>query len=255
VVDVVTSGAFAGVLASGAYLWLEVGKYAAPQVPRSLFDERKLIIGYTAGLFVGVILSVLFILLEGSLDGGGLISAILWIAVLVAVVEVAQILFGRSVYFGSDQALPFYVLAYRAGAAGLLGLAVVAQYLTHPTVSVLGIAGAVTEAVAFVLLMVAAGIQSTPRGPPDARRPGAVGRAALLEVFGFLFLAFGPLYGDTGVVVAAIAVCGGSLGVYLNNRDDVLGAVRPPPREVGEGGGSPPPGRFGRQDGGGPLSP
>jgi hypothetical protein len=250
VVDVVTTGAFAGVLASGAFVWLEIGRYAAPQVPRTLFDERKELFAYTAGLFVGVALAVFFILLEGSLDGGGLISAILWMAVLVAVLELAQWLLARSVYFGSDHAVPFYVLGYRAGAAGLLGLAVVASYLSQPTITVLGVVGAVAEAVAFVLLLAAAGIQSTPRGPPDGRRPGAVGRGVILEVIGFLLLGFGPLSGDLGVLVAAVAVGGMSTGLYLTLRDDVVGSVRPPPRESGpDGGGSPPPGRFGRQDG------
>jgi len=253
VVDVVTTGAFVGVIASGAFVWLEMGRYAEPQVPRTLFDERKELFAYTAGLFVGVVLALLLLLVEGSLDGGDLVSGILWVAVLVGTIELAQWLLGRSVYFGSDHAIPFYVLGYRAGAAGLLGLAVVAVYLSRPTIAALGLAGSVVEAVALVLLLAAGGIQSTPRGPPDARRPGSLGRAILLEVVGFLLLGFGPLSGDLGVLVAAVAVAGMSLGLYLTLRDEVLGNVRPPPRPTGpDEGVSPPPGRFGRQDGRGP---
>jgi hypothetical protein len=250
VVDVITSGAAVGVFASGAFVWLEMGRYAEPQVSRTLFDERKELFAYTAGLFVGVILAVLYVLVAGSLDASDLVSAALWIGVVIAVLEFAQWVLGRSVYFGSDHALPFYVLGYRAGAAGILGLTVVALYLTRPQVTVLGGAGAVGEAVAFVLLLAAAGIQSTPRGPPDARRPGAVGRGVILEAVGFLLLGFGTVSGDVGQLVAAVAVAGMSLGLYLTIRDEVLGNVRPPPRETGpDGAAIAPPGRFGRQDG------
>ncbi|MCI4367747.1 MAG: hypothetical protein L3K08_08345 [Thermoplasmata archaeon] len=50
--------------------------------------------------------------------------------------------------------------------------------------------------------------------------------------------------------MAALAVGGMSLGLYLTLRDEVLGNVRPPPRESGpDGEAIAPPGRFGRQDG------
>ena len=55
-------GALVGVGLSGGFVWWEVGRFAVPQVPVSLFDERRELIAYTAGLFVGVPLAVAFLL-------------------------------------------------------------------------------------------------------------------------------------------------------------------------------------------------
>jgi hypothetical protein len=42
-------GGFIGVLISGAFVYWEVGRYAAPQVPRSRFNEPRALWAYTAG--------------------------------------------------------------------------------------------------------------------------------------------------------------------------------------------------------------
>lgn len=223
-----------------------MGRYAAPQVPRTLFDERRLLFAYTAGLFVGIVLLALWVLFVASLLLGGLLGALIFLAALLVVLELAQYLIGRSVYFGSDQALPFYVLSYRAGAAGLLGFGAVSEYLNGGSVSAAGLAGYFLVAVGFVLLLAAAGIQSTPTGPRDARRAGSVGRGVLLEIFGFLLLGLGPLGGPGGVLIAGVAVVGGSAGLYLRGREAVLGSIRAP-REPSEDEPATP-GRFGRRD-------
>jgi hypothetical protein len=54
VVASLSLGAVAGVLLSAGFIWVEVGRYATPQVPETLFDERREIFAYTAGLFIGV---------------------------------------------------------------------------------------------------------------------------------------------------------------------------------------------------------
>ena len=239
-------GAVAGVVASAGFVYVEIGRYAAPQVPRSLFDERRTFFGYTAGLFVGIVLLTAFLLFTTSLFVGGGLGAILFLAILVATLEIGQYLIGRSVYFGSDTALPFYVVSYRAGAAGLLGIGVVSDYLVAGSYSVVGLVANLILALAFVLLLAAAGIQSTPSGPRDARRPGSFGRGLLLELLGFLLVGLGPLGGDVGVLTAAVAVAGGSAGLYLRRRDEVFGAVRPP--AAGAPDDRPPVGRFGRRD-------
>ena len=241
-------GVLAGVVASAGFVFVEIGRYAEPQVPRTLFNERKLLFAFTAGLFVGSALLALFVLFATSLAVGGLLGALLLFLGLLGVLEIAQLLIVRSVYFGSEPAVPFYVLGYRAGAAGLLGIGTVSDYLSLGAPTVAGVVGSLTVAVAFVLLLAASGIQSTPTGPRDARRPGSIGRSLMLEAFGFLLLAIGPLGGDPGVLVAGVAVSTGSAGLYLRRREEVLGSVRPPPRSDAPGEGVAPGGRFGRRD-------
>lgn len=184
-------------------------------------------------------------LYETSLQVGGLLGAIVLLVALVVVLELGQYLVARSVYFGTDQAVPFYVLGYRSGAAGLLGIGIVSDYLELPSLTVLGAIGSLLSALALVLLLAAAGIQSTPTGAKDARRSGSLGRGILLETLGLLLLGFGPLGGDLGVLIAAVAISGGSAGLYLTRRDDVLGTVRPPPSATAEAGTG---GRFARRD-------
>ena len=230
------------------FVYFEVGRYSEPQVPRTLFDERREFFAYTAGLFVGIALLVLYVLFTASLESGGLLGALLVLAGMLAVLELGQFLLGRSVYFGSDASLPFYVLGYRAGAAGLLGIGVASDYLILGAYTAAGLFGIVVTAVAFVLLLAGAGLQSTPSGPRDARRPGSLVRGLLLEVLGFLLLGFGALSGDVGTIVGALAVVGGSAGLYLRRRDEVLGQVRPPPSREALAEAPPAGGRFGRQD-------
>ncbi len=247
-VDPVTWGALVAIPISGGFVYVEIGKYAAPQVPRSLFVERKVVYAYTAGLFVGVLLAFLFYLLGTSLFYGGLPGTVISLVALVAVLEGAQVLIARSVYFGSDGSMPFYALGYRAGAGGLLGLAVVAQVFGAATVSAIAVGAAVLEALAFVLLLVAGGIQSTPTGPPGSRRPGSVGRAAILEGVGFFLLGLGSLQGVAGIAIASVAIAGGSAGLYQTRRQ-ILREVRPPPEEGGPTAEpASPGGRYGRTD-------
>ena len=243
----VTVGALVAVPISGAFIYLEIGRYATPQVPRTLFNERKELFAYTAGLFVGILLAFLFLLLTLSLRYGGIYGTVISLAALLALLEGAQLLLGRSVYFGSDGSLPFYSLGYRAGAAAVLGLASVAAVLAGPSPAWDAFGASALLALAFLLLLVAGGIQSTATGRPDARKPGSIGRAAVLEGVGFLLLGIGPLGGPVGVLAASLAIAGGSAGIYWQRRDEVLGRVRPPPVE-GEEEAERPSGRFARKE-------
>jgi hypothetical protein len=233
IVDPVTVGAAVGGAVAGAFLYLEVGRYATPQVPVTYFDERREGVSFMAGLFLGIPLAVLFFLFTESLRNGGFVGFVISLVLLVVVLELGQWLVGRSVYFGSDFALPFYSLGLRAGAGALLSILVTADYLAGPGLTVLGILGVIVESIAIVALLEAGGIQSTATGPRDARRPGAVGRAVILELVGFLLLGFGPSAGDLGTLIAGVAIAGGSAGLYLSRRDDVLGQVRPPKKAAG----------------------
>ncbi len=247
-VDPVTFGALIGLPISGGFVWLEIGRYATPQVPRTLFNERKEIWAYTLGLFIGVVLTFLFFLLVLSLRAGGFPGTVISLVSLVLVLEGVQVAMARSVYFGSDAAIPFYALGYRAGAGGLLGLGAIATVVANgiPSAEALGVTA--LEVLAFVLLLAAGGIQSTPRGPPTSRRPGAIAPAAILEGVGFFLLAFGTAIGPSGVGIAAVAIAGGSAGLYLRRRD-ILGDVRPPPGEAGTGAEpAAPAGPYGRTD-------
>jgi len=103
-----TFGAVVGVVLSAGFVWYEVGRYAAPQVPVSRFDERKEMIGYTAGLFVGIPFAVALLFLLSSLPLGELGGVAVYLGVLIGGTELAQWLLLRSVYFGSDGSGPFY---------------------------------------------------------------------------------------------------------------------------------------------------
>src|SRR5208283_3550709 len=76
VVPSLTLGGLVGVALSGGFVYWEVGRYSTPQVPQTLFDERKEVTGYTVGLFVGVPLAVAYILFVDSMANGALPGAL-----------------------------------------------------------------------------------------------------------------------------------------------------------------------------------
>ena len=125
-------GAAVGVLLSAAFLYFEVGRFATPQVPVTLFDERKELFAYTAGLFVGVPLAIAFTLFQISMGAGALLSALVCLALLVAGGEVAQWALLRTKFWGREAARPFYALGYRAAIGGIISLAIVCGVPREP---------------------------------------------------------------------------------------------------------------------------
>lgn len=238
-------GGFVGVLLSGAFVYWEIGKFAAPQVPRSLFDERKEMFAYTAGLFVGVPLAFAFLLFLSSMTAGFVLDGAIEVVVLVGGTELAQGLLLRSLYFGATEAGPFYALGLRAGVGGILILAAVAGYLGGPTITPFGVALVAVQSFALLFLEVAGGLLSlrAPRG--SSRVGGGPFSGALVSAVAFYFLGLGAFLGPEPGLLAAAVVAIGMGWVYLRLRDPILRRVKPPALLADEGGPEP---AFGRTD-------
>jgi len=227
VVASLTIGAVVGVVFSGAFLYFEVGRYAEPQVPVTLFDERKELFGYTAGLFVGIPLAIAFVLFELSMANGAIPSALLFLALLVGGDEVAQWALLRTRYWGTDPARPFYALGYRAAIGGIIALALVAQYLANPTITVDGTALVLLESLAVVALQVAGSFLSLPATSAADRVGGSPLAGALFSAVGFFLLGLGYLGGEaTGFVGALVALLGAGL-VYRRLRHTLASVPAP----------------------------
>jgi len=218
VVASLSLGAVAGGLLSGGFVWVEVGRYATPQVPETLFDERREIFAYTAGLFVGIPLAVAYLLYQLSMGNGALAGAVLFLALLVGGTEVAQWALLRSRYWGHDESGPFYALGFRAAVGGIIGLAVISQYLSAPSLTVDGVALVILDAVALVALEVTGALLSIPpkRGSPRTR--GGALSGALFSALGFLLLGIGPFGGEASAFVGASLVVVVALYLYRNLR-------------------------------------
>ena len=237
-------GGFLGVLLSAGFVYVEVGRFATPQVPKSRFDEGKAIMAYIVGLFVGIPLVVVWIFFEVSVAGGAWISAIVDVLLLVIGGELAQTALLRTHYFGFTSADPFYALATRAGIGGLLTVGTVAEYLGG-SVNALGLVLVVAQSVALVLIQVTGGLRGllpTPTAYSVVRQRLA---SLLLLVVLYGLTASGGVYGtEYGLAGTAIAIAGAAY-LYWDARPTVLA----PPRtraaaETTPGTG---PGRFDRR--------
>jgi len=228
------AGGFLGVLLSAGYVYFEIGKFATPQVPTSRFNESKALVAYVVGLFVGIPLALVWIFFEVAVAGASAVSAIIDVVLLVVGGELAQTALLRTHFFGFTPADPFYALTMRAGIGGLLTVGTIAEYLGGGTVTPLGIALAVTQSAALVLIQVAAGL----RGLLPVPTAYSVLRQRLaslfLQVVLFLLAASGQYYGTLyGLAGAGLAI-GGSSFLYWDARPTVLAPPRRgPPALVG----------------------
>jgi hypothetical protein len=234
VASALSLGALVGVLLSAGFVWLEVGRYATPQVPETLFDERREIFAYTAGLFVGIPLAVAFVFYDTSLANGALPGAVLFLIGLVGGAEAAQWGLLHSRYWGRDESGPFYALGLRAGIGGILALAVVTQYLGGATVNAADVALAVVVAVAVLGLEIVGALLSIPPHPGGSRSRGGPLAGAMFGVLGFLLVGVGPLGGEAAAFAAALLVAAISALLYRNLRPS-LAVISAPSR------GPPPP--------------
>jgi hypothetical protein len=247
VVSALLIGGMTGVLLSGAFLYLEVGKYAAPQVPRSLFDERKEIASYVVGIFLGIPVALPLLLLYASMSGAFLLSVLYEIAIIVVVIELAQWLALRTRYFGAGPARPFYALGFRAGIAATLILAIVVQYANSSPITPGGILLTGAQSVALISLGVAGALLSLRSVAADGRASGGPARGALFGGVGIFLVALGWLFGPwVGIAGAALAIAG-ALVVYDRLRAAVLDRIRlPEPSPGAASAAAPPPPRYGR---------
>lgn len=242
-----TLGGLVGVLISGGFVYWEIGKYAAPQVPATLFDERREIFAYTAGLFVGVPLAVLLLSDLGAMASGALGGVALYLGLLVGATEAAQWLLLRSRYFGRGRSGPFYALGFRAGVGGILVLAVVARFLGGPTIDALGLLVVLLQSAALVTLEVAGALLSL----TGDRRPGGTGggaaSGAIVGAVGLFLISLGSTLGPELGAAGAAVVLLGTAAIYRRLARPTLGRIPPPtaPEPPAE-----PPGSsvFGRTD-------
>jgi hypothetical protein len=227
VIASLTLGAVVGVILSAAFLYFEVGRFAEPQVPVTLFDERKELFAYTAGLFVGIPMAIAFTLFQVSMGAGALIGAIVFLALLVVGDEVAQWALLRTRFWGREPARPFYALGFRAAIGGIISLAIVSQYLSAPTITADGIALVVLESGAVVALQVAGGFLSLPAFAPGEKSGGGVVAGGLFSTVGFFLLGLGNLGGEaTGFGGALVALLGATL-VYRRLRPALASVPAP----------------------------
>jgi hypothetical protein len=223
-------GGFVGVILSAGFVYFEIGKFAAPQVPTSRFNESKALAAYVVGLFIGVPLALVWIFFAVAVAGGNAVSAIIDVVLLVAAGELAQTLLLRTHFFGFTPADPFYALSMRAGIGGLLTLGAISQYLAGH-VTLLGISYVATQSVALVLIQVTAGL----RGLLPVPTASSVLVQRLASFFLVLVLygltAFGEYYGAVyGLVGVGLAIAGAAF-LYWDARPTVLTPprARPPP--------------------------
>jgi hypothetical protein len=220
-------GAGVGVILSAAFLYVEVGRFATPQVPVTLFEERREIFAYTAGLFVGIPFAVLFILYSLSMANGALPGALLFLGGLVGGTELAQWALLRSVYWGRTASGPFYALGFRAAIGGIISLAIVAQYLGGTALTWDGILLVLLQSGAVVALEVTGALFSLPPGGPEGRTSGGPLPAAVFSAVGFFLLGLGPLAGEAGSFGGAALAGLGALFLYRRFRLRL--ALIPPP--------------------------
>jgi hypothetical protein len=242
-------GALVGVLLSGGFVWWEVGRYATPQVPVTLFDERRELFAYTAGLFVGVPLAIAFVLFFDSMANGALPGALLFLALLVIGTEIAQWALLRTRFWGPGESGPFYALGYRAAIGGIVALALVSQYFGTASPTADGIALIVLQSVAVVGLEVAGALLSMRARPGSGRTGGGPVSGSIFGVVGFFLVGLGPIAGEAAAFGGALVALLGAALVYRRLRP-ILAAIPPP-------GGRPPAPEertlrsFGRTDAGG----
>ncbi len=241
-----TLGAVVGIVLSGGFVWWQVGRYATPQVPVTRFDERKELLAYTAGLFVGVPLAVSFVLFLTSMSNGALPGAALFLALLVGGTETAQWGLLRSRYWGTGPSGPFYALGYRAAIGGIVALALVTDYLATPGLAALDVGLVLFWSATIVALEAAGALLSLRSTVSRERTGGGPFSGAVVGAGGFFLIGLGAIAGDVAAFGgAAVALVGGVL-VYRRLRP-LLDELPPP----GAGPKAPPPsGRvsYGRTD-------
>ena len=228
VVNPLWVGGSIGVLMSGAFVYWQVGRFAAPQVPQSLFDERKALFAYTGGLFGGIVLSIPIGLFLTSLTGGSLSSTLLGLLGLVLGLELAQWLLLRSHYFGTGASGPFYALCFRVGASAIIILTLTTLYLGSGSVDAPGVGALLAESAAIVSLSAATSLQSVGGRTSSGTPTGGRLQSLLLSGVGFFFLGLAQLYGPLVGGLAAVLILVMTARLFSRLRDAVLGSIPPP---------------------------
>jgi hypothetical protein len=223
-----TIGGLLGVFLSAGFVYLEVGRYAAPQVPQSLFDERRELIAYTAGLFIGVPTAVPLLFYLEALANAALPAALIDLILVVLALELAVWAFARSHYFGRSSATPFYTLGMRAGTGAILILTIMARYLGGLSFDATSEAAVGVQSVAVLLVSVTGGMLSL----PPRVLPGGIGgplRGGIYSAVSFALLGTAALFGPELGIVGSLIALGGALLIYLRQLRPLLARTGAPP--------------------------
>ena len=235
-------GALVGVLLAGGFVYWQVGRYASPQVPVTLFDEKREVYAFVIGLFAGVPLTLFLLFLTSAANRGAVTAALIDLAIVVAGAEVAQWALLRTRYFGEGSAAPFYALGLRAGIGGIFSLGVVAQALEQSTIAIGGLSVALLQSLALVCLQVATALVALPGRSPGRGVRGSPLSAGLLGAGGIGLLILASNSGVVPGLVGAALVTAGAVIVYRGRREATLGSIRP------AGAPAPPSSPFGRRE-------
>jgi hypothetical protein len=107
-------------------LFLVLDRYAEPNVPKSLFDEKKVMLCFAVGIVLGLVLSVIFVAYAfflNSLDPAGIALSAAGFLLATALLRRAFVstkTFGGA--GGRDPLLPVHTLAFGAVSGGTIGL-------------------------------------------------------------------------------------------------------------------------------------
>ncbi|MGI0054932.1 MAG: hypothetical protein ACREBZ_04350 [Thermoplasmata archaeon] len=223
-----TIAAGVGIIVSALYIMWELGHYATPQVAENRFDERREIFAYTAGLFIGILAVLPFLLFLVSFGNGSLLGTLLFLTLVVLVVEVAQWAIRRTRYWGHDTAFPFYAIGLRCGIAGLLMTGLFAQYLEGPLVTWDGLTVLALDGLAILWLLATTALLSLPADPRVGRRSGGPLPAGAVLFVGFFLVGFNAFAGELIGAVAALLALAVAIYLYAQLRP-ILDRIRPIP--------------------------
>jgi hypothetical protein len=182
---------------------------------------------YTAGLFTGIPLAAVLLLLLSAFPQGLIGLVAIYLALLIGLTELGQWLLLRSIYFGSDGSGPFYAVGFRAGLAGILILAIVAQVLSAANLSFTTLAVALVQSTALLALQVTGAIFSLKTRLDDGTTRGGPAAGAMVTGFGLFLLTLGPAFGASGAIAAAAIVGVVGLLMYRRLARATLDRVRP----------------------------
>ena len=179
-------------------------------------------------------LAVAFLLFQISMGNGAVPSALLFLGLLVAGDEVAQWALLRTKFWGREPARPFYALGYRAAIGGIISLAIVADYLSAPTITIDGTGLVLLESVAIVMLQVAGSFLSLPSTTPSERVGGSPVAGGLFSAIGFFLLGIGFVGGEATAYAGAFVALLVAVLVYRRLRPALAHvpapAAGPPPK-------------------------
>ncbi len=230
--EALSIGAAVGVLLSAGFVFWQVGRYAAPQVDESRFDERREMIAYTVGLFAGIPLVVPLLFLFASIPSFTILLLAASLAALVGGAELAQWLLLRSAYFGRDRSGPFYALGFRSGIGGILVLGLVTQFFSASAILLTGIPGLLAVSLALVALQAVCALLALPgRADRPGRRTGPFS-AVPLEAVGFFLLGFAYSAGPVDAVAGGLLITGIAGWLYRSVAAPNLSIIPPPGRAV-----------------------